>query len=92
MFVTVTTINMPRAAMGPVLDGFRHGSQALRQFPGFLGFELWTSEDTLQAVAQWDSREAVDAYKASDLFKAHHGGGTGNGSAAQYDAEVVIAR
>lgn len=61
---------------------------------GFLGLELWRDEETLRAVSRWESREAMEVYSQSDLFRSHHGGGSGaqgpGGQVEYYDGEVVI--
>jgi heme-degrading monooxygenase HmoA len=94
MYVSVTTIKLPREQMDRVTAAFRRSAPDLKQFSGFLGLELWTSEDTLQAVARWESREAMEAYTKSESFRAHHGGPAGQqgpgGQVAGYEAEVVI--
>lgn len=94
MYVTVTTIKLPKEHMDRVAAAFRKSAPDLKQFSGFLGFELWTNDDTLQAVARWESREAVEAYTKSDMFHAHHGGpgaqqGPG-GQVAGFEGEVVV--
>lgn len=93
MYVTVTTIKLPKEHMDRVAAAFRKAAPDLKQFNGFLGFELWTNEDTLQAVARWESRAAMEAYTSSDAFRAHHGGGAQQGPGGQvtgYEGEVVV--
>ncbi len=94
MFITVTTIKAPSEALDRMAQAFRHGAPQLKQFPGFLGFELWRSAETLEAVARWESRQAMEAYAKSDLFHAHHGGpgaqGTGAGQIEYYEGEVIV--
>ena len=93
MFIAVTRIRAPKQALDRMVEGFRRGGLELKRFPGFVGFELWRNEDRLEAVSRWQSREAMEAYRSSPMFGAHHGpGGATDGSAetAQYDAEVVV--
>jgi heme-degrading monooxygenase HmoA len=93
MFIAVTRIKAPSAAQERMIEGFRRGGPELRRFPGFLGLELWRNEETLEAVSRWESREAMDAYRDSPIFGAHHGPGTGTGGSAEtvnFDAEVVV--
>ncbi|HEX8968977.1 MAG TPA: antibiotic biosynthesis monooxygenase family protein [Chloroflexota bacterium] len=93
MFVAVTRIKAPKQAQQRMAEGFRRGAPQLKQFPGFLGFELWLNDDTLEAVSRWDSREAMEAYRASPMFGAHHAPGTGGDSSAEtvaFDAETVV--
>lgn len=80
MLVAVTRMQMPADQMDQAAAAFRHGAQDLKQFPGFLGFELWRNADTLEAVSKWESREAMEAYRASGTFTAHHGPSAGSGS------------
>ncbi|MDQ6672535.1 MAG: antibiotic biosynthesis monooxygenase [Chloroflexota bacterium] len=93
MFIAVTKITAPAAAQERMVEGFRRGGPDLKHFPGFVGFELWRNDDTLEAVSRWESREAMEAYRASPAFGAHHGPGTGSGMAAEtlaFDAETVV--
>jgi heme-degrading monooxygenase HmoA len=57
-------------------EAFDRSAPSLKQFAGFVGFELWTSEEenTVMAVSQWESKEAYEGYINSETFKAHHGG------------------
>ncbi|HEV7664587.1 MAG TPA: antibiotic biosynthesis monooxygenase family protein [Chloroflexota bacterium] len=92
MFIAVTRIKAPREAQERMVEGFRRGGPELKRFPGFVGFELWRSDDTLEAVSRWESREAMEAYHQSPLFGAHHGPGTGSAITAEtvsFDAETV---
>jgi heme-degrading monooxygenase HmoA len=92
MFIAVTRITAPSAAQERMVEGFRRGGPELKRFPGFLGFELWRNAETLEAVSRWESREAMEAYRDSPIFGAHHGPGSSGGSAAvvSFDAEVVV--
>jgi heme-degrading monooxygenase HmoA len=74
MYVAVTTIKMPADQLDRVAAAFRHAAPDMKRFDGFLGLELWRTEDTLQAVSRWASREAMAAYGQSEAFRAHHGG------------------
>lgn len=93
MFIAVTRIQAPAPALDRMTEGFRRGAPELKRFPGFVGFELWRNEGTLEAVSRWQSREAMDAYRTSPMFGAHHGPGTGSDGSAeivQFDAEVIV--
>ena len=93
MFIAATRITAPSQALERMSEGFRRGAPELKRFPGFLGFELWRNEETLEAVSRWESREAMEAYRSSPMFGAHHGPGTGSevsAEIAQFDAEVVV--
>jgi heme-degrading monooxygenase HmoA len=93
MFIAVTRIKAPPAALDRMSEGFRRGGPELKRFPGFVGFELWRNQDTLEAVSRWESRQAMEAYRSSPMFGAHHApGGASDGSAevVQFDAEIVV--
>ena len=97
MFVAVTKIsNLPPQARDHMLAAFRKAAPDLKGFAGFLGFELWHNDDTLEAVSRWESREAMEAYAKSGMFAAHHGPDTGapatHGAAVieSYEGEVVV--
>lgn len=95
MFIAVTRIKAPQQALDRMAEGFRRNAPDLKQFPGFIGFELWRSDDTLEAVSRWESKQAVEAYSRSPMFQSHHGKSTGaqEQSAvqlAQYTAEILI--
>jgi len=68
MFIAVTRIKAPSAAQDRMVEGFLRGGPELRRRPGFLGFELWRNDETLEAVSRWESREAMDAYRNSPIF------------------------
>jgi heme-degrading monooxygenase HmoA len=90
MFIAVTRIkDVPPAAIDRMVEGFRHGALELKQCEGFLGFELWRTPSSLETVSRWESRAAMEGYRASPLFGAHHQGSQQSGETASYDAEVV---
>ena len=93
VFIAVTRIKAPREALERMSAGFRRGARELKRFPGFVGFELWQNEDVLEAVSRWENREAMEAYRASPMFGAHHAPGSSTGGDAEnitYDAEVIV--
>ena len=102
MFVAVNRIIAPPQAMDRMVEGFRGNAESLKQFEGFIAFELWRGEAHLEAVSKWDSRAAFEAWANSDSFLASHGfargqggqsgqqGGQGSGAAVNY-YEVVVA-
>lgn len=96
MFIAVNRINAPKEAMDRMTEGFRRNAASLKGFEGFIAFELWRGETTLEAVSKWESREAFDVWRNSDNFLASHAGargGQGSGSAAAfYEGEVVVER
>jgi heme-degrading monooxygenase HmoA len=104
MFVAVNRIIAPPQAMDRMVEGFRGNAESLKQFAGFIAFELWRGESHLEAVSKWDSREAFEAWANSDSFLASHGFARGQqggqqggqqsgqqGGAAVNYYEVVVA-
>lgn len=96
MLVTVTRVQLPKDRLDHLAEVFRNGARDLKQFPGFLGFELWRNETTLEAVSRWESREAMESYARSDAFRSHHGRGATEGVAPPmmgqveyFDGEIV---
>jgi heme-degrading monooxygenase HmoA len=92
MFIAVTRITAPPQAQERMVEGFRRGAPELKRFPGFLGFELWRNDQTLEAVSRWESREAMQAYRDSPMFGSHHSGPGASqaGQVVSFDAEVVV--
>jgi len=100
MFIAVNRITAPPQAMERMVEGFRRNADSLKQFEGFIAFELWRGETTLEAVSKWTAREAFEAWANSDSFLASHGfargqsgqqGGQQGGGAtvAYYEGEVM---
>ncbi len=96
MFIAVNRINAPKEAMDRMMEGFRRNAASLKEFAGFISFELWRGETTLEAVSKWESQEAYEGWRNSENFLASHAGargGQGGGSAAAfYEGEVVVER
>jgi heme-degrading monooxygenase HmoA len=93
MFIAVTRIKVPAQAQERMVDGFRRGGQDLKRFPGFIGFELWRNDDTLEAVSRWESQQAMEEYRASPVFGGHHGPGSTTSISAEtviFDAETIV--
>ena len=82
MFIAVTRVKLPKPALEHMAEAFRRNAGDMKQFAGFLGLELWTNEDTLEAVSRWESREAMEVYSQSSAFQSHHGHGSGAGARA----------
>lgn len=96
MFIAVNRIAAPQEAMERMTEGFRRNAPSLKEFAGFISFELWRGETTLEAVSKWESREAYETWRNSENFLASHAGARGgqsSGSAAAfYEGEVVVER
>jgi heme-degrading monooxygenase HmoA len=95
MFIAVNKIQVPAAHRQAAIEGFEKAMPGMKGFKGFLGLELWTSEDnTLLAVSRWESKEALDEYVNNELYRQHHGesgGGRAGGSdvTTYYEAKVL---
>ena len=94
MYVAVTRIKMPKPMLDHIAEAFKKSAPEMKQFAGFLGFELWRNDETLEAISRWESREAVDAYTKSDMFHKHHPtgatGGQGSAEVVSFEAEVLV--
>jgi heme-degrading monooxygenase HmoA len=84
MFISVNTIETKEKER--TKEMFRHAAPHLKHFKGFMGFEMWETEESLLAVAKWDSRESFDEYTNSEMFKRHHP----NGEKASANSEVLL--
>lgn len=76
MFIATNRIVLPIEQQDKMIEAFRRSAPGLKQFPGFLSFEIWISDDRshLLATSHWASREAYDNYVNSEIFRQHHGG------------------
>lgn len=106
MYIAVNRITAPQEAMDRMTEGFRRNADTLKNVDGFIAFELWRGETTLEAVSKWESRAAFEAWAEGDAFRAAHGGaargqggggqqsgGQGGGSSASYyEGEVMAER
>jgi heme-degrading monooxygenase HmoA len=90
MIIAVTRINAPAPALDRMAEAFRQAARDMLQFQGFVGLELWRNNDTLEAISRWETQEALDAYTASETFRAHHGGSAQGGGVEYYQGELVI--
>lgn len=94
MYIAVNRVAGPGAPTERVIEGFKHAAPHMKMFKGYLGLELWTGEDgSMQAISRWESKEALDEYLNSDMFKGHHGGSREEtskpGLVTYYEAQVI---
>lgn len=95
MFIAVNRIQITADEQDKMSHAFQHSAPNLKEFDGFLGFELWHEENgDLLAVSRWQSKEAFEQYIHSDMFKAHHGGSEGRemqprAQVTYYNGEVI---
>lgn len=96
MYIAVNRITAPKEAMDRMTEGFRRNGASLKEFPGFLSFELWRGDATIEAVSKWESQQAYEAWRNSDNFLAAHSsprtGGSGGSTSAFYEGEVIAER
>ena len=99
MFIAVNRIAAPPEAMDRMAGAFRQNAESLKRFAGFIAFELWRDERTLEAVSKWESRAAFETWRTSDDFLASHAsgrggqGGQGSGSTvAYYECDLMVGR
>jgi heme-degrading monooxygenase HmoA len=94
MFIATNKIPVPAAHQEKMKQAFQKNTPSLKEIPGFLHFELWTTEDFLVSVSKWESKEAFDNYVKSDLFRQHHGSDrnahAGKTEITFYDGEAII--
>ena len=55
MFIVVNTISAAEPALNVMVEAFRKTAPDLRQFEGFLGFEIWREEGSLHAISRCTS-------------------------------------
>ena len=58
--------------IGNFLEVFHQSSAHIRAFPGCLHLELWRGkrqENVLFTFSKWESEEALENYRHSDLFR-----------------------
>jgi heme-degrading monooxygenase HmoA len=94
MFIAVNKIAVPATQQQRMVEGFERHAGDLKQLKGFLGLELWMSDDALLAVSRWESKEAMEEYTNHPMFRQHHGNSgdseTKQADVAHYNAKVLI--
>jgi heme oxygenase (staphylobilin-producing) len=97
MFIVVNSITAAEPALAIMVEAFRKTAPDLRQFEGFLSFEIWKEEGTLLAISKWSSREAFMAYPRSEVFQRHHKGMTAeqavqSAQIKMYEGDVLLSQ
>ncbi len=98
MFIATNKIEVPAAHQEHLAAAFERSVPDLKQFHGFLGFELWFAEDnTVLSVSRWEAKEDFEAYVNSETFRQHHGGASrelasGSSGVASYTARVYASK
>ncbi|QSO52105.1 antibiotic biosynthesis monooxygenase [Alicyclobacillus curvatus] len=99
MFIAANTIDVPKEHSGRMVENFRKNAPDLKQFEGFIGFEMWVEESgKLLAVSKWESRAHFEKYIHSEAFRAHHGGHNaeqtqqthGQAQVSYYEGETLV--
>ena len=97
MYVATNRIKIKKG-YGPNLEQrFQHQGGVARE-PGFLGYELWKSDDDGEdeeylVVSHWESEDAHNRWVRSDSFKQAHSGPPadyilGRGEFSSYDVRM----
>lgn len=99
MFIAANTIDVPKEHSGSMVENFRKNAPDLKEFDGFIGFEMWIEDSgKLLAVSKWESREHFEKYIHSEAFRAHHGGHNaeqaqqthGQAQVTYYEGETLV--
>jgi heme oxygenase (mycobilin-producing) len=84
MIVVMVRIPVGSAEEGERIAGrFKNRMGAVDSQPGFMGFELLKGEHEYVSVTRWASKEALDAWTASQSHAQAHGQGMAQPQAAQ---------
>lgn len=80
MFIVTNTIRTEKDATAKVIEKFAggHAIASITDIKGFLGFELWEKESTLEydeivVVSKWEEKADQKAWLKTDGFKKAHG-------------------
>lgn len=100
MIAIFNRLPVKKGAAVQVADMFANSRGNVQGFPGFVSMEVLRSEGTTEeevlVITRWQSKEAFDAWVASDEFKkAHARGGAGElmrGHPQMSTYEVAVER
>lgn len=73
MIVRIVQMTFDPAKTGEFLNVFQSVSDQIRAFPGCRHLELWHAHDpanVYMTYSIWESQQALDHYRFSDLFKS----------------------
>ncbi|WP_119067574.1 antibiotic biosynthesis monooxygenase family protein [Rubrobacter indicoceani] len=74
MIAIFNSLPVKTGAEDQVVGRFAESRGNVRGFPGFVSMEVLKDEGEVLVVTRWETREAFDAWVASDDFKAAHSG------------------
>ncbi len=79
MIAIFNSLPVKEGAADEIVERFAESRGSVQGFPGFVSMEVLRSEgaEEVLVVTRWESREAFDAWVASDEFKKAHGRGGG---------------
>jgi heme-degrading monooxygenase HmoA len=80
MIAVFNRLPVKEGAAGQIIERFANSRGNVQGFPGFVSMEVLRSEgeDEVLVITRWQSRDAFDAWVASEEFKKAHGrGGSG---------------
>jgi heme-degrading monooxygenase HmoA len=96
MIAITNSLPVKAGAEDEVVERFAGSRGSVQGFPGFVSMEVLKADEEVLVVTRWESREAFDAWVASEEFKkAHSRGGTGellNGHPKMTTYEVAVER
>lgn len=72
MLVRIVRMTFKEGARADFLQNFEENKSAIRNFPGCHHLELWEDEqdkNIFLTYSHWESEEALNQYRDSELFK-----------------------
>ncbi|MFD2202093.1 putative quinol monooxygenase [Shivajiella indica] len=73
MLVRVVKMTFKKDSVNDFLENFNSHKEMIRNFPGCSHLELWQDknfENIFMTYSYWDSEEALEQYRDSELFKS----------------------
>lgn len=98
MIAIFNSLPVREGAAAQIVERFAQSRGNVQGFPGFVSMEVLRSDgdDEVLVITRWESREAFDAWVASDEFKKAHGRGGGGdllrGHPRMSSYEVAVER
>ena len=73
MLIRIVRMTFRQEAVPDFLENFEANKQSIRNFPGCNHLELWQdhhAENIFMTYSHWESEEALNQYRDSELFKS----------------------
>lgn len=73
MLIRIVRMTFRQEEISVFLENFEANKQSIRNFPGCQHLELWqddNSENIFMTYSHWESEEALNQYRDSELFKS----------------------